>query len=206
MNSLKHNNNRFMSLLVISLATHLCVLFAIHFFNTNKLHAAIIPPYQDNSVFFATIKEIKPALKKTEQQQVLKSPNKNIKTIKRQETEKIISNNAAKNNHTDTQATSSQQYSALLIKQIKSDVSHHFNYPSFARRKGWQGQVLLEFNISDTGIINNIEIRSSSGYEILDNAAQESLSRVHHIKIARNMELPSSLRLQIPIIYQLTKG
>ncbi|MDH5766055.1 MAG: TonB family protein [Gammaproteobacteria bacterium] len=65
-----------------------------------------------------------------------------------------------------------------IISVLHNEFNKHFYYPRSAQRKNWQGQVLLGFSITPAGQINNIQINKSSGYDILDNAAIDSLSRV----------------------------
>jgi len=45
------------------------------------------------------------------------------------------------------------------------------NYPAIARRRGWQGSVLLRFELTPDGLARNISVESSSGHELLDEAA-----------------------------------
>lgn len=44
-------------------------------------------------------------------------------------------------------------------------------YPSIARRRGWQGSVLLKFQLTADGLAQNIVVVRSSGHEQLDQAA-----------------------------------
>jgi periplasmic protein TonB len=45
------------------------------------------------------------------------------------------------------------------------------NYPAIARRRGWQGSVLLTFQLSPEGMARDIVVARSSGHEMLDEAA-----------------------------------
>ena len=207
MDSLKHNNITLISLLAISLVIHAFVFFAIHYFTENNLDISIIPPYQQSSNFSVSL-ENKTAMRDTKSKKKTNPiPLQNKIFYKNK-------NHKTNNSYTGTTKTEllhisvnkTQQNKALLLQQINSEISHSFNYPAFARRKGWQGKVLLEFNVSHTGIITNIEINNSSGYEILDHAAKISLSQIQSLKSAANLNLPLNTRLQVPIIYQLTEG
>ena len=208
MNSLKHNNITFISLLGLSLAVHIIVFSTIHYFKTSNHEISIVSPYQQSNWFSVALTKAKQLPRNAESKIKTTPSTSSVKNLSANQINK--KSNSEKNttevNVAEDKINKSQQYTPLLIRQIKSEISRHFNYPAFARRKGWQGKVLLEFDISHAGIISNIEIKNSSGYEILDHAAQKSLSQVQRIKLALNMDLPRNIHLQIPIIYQLTKG
>ena len=50
------------------------------------------------------------------------------------------------------------------------------NYPSKARDKGKQGKALVSFQIGKSGKIIKLLIESSSGHEVLDEAARMAVS------------------------------
>jgi TonB family protein len=208
MNSLKHNNVVILSLLGVSLAVHAIVFFAIHHFNVNNAEISIIPPYQQSDSFSVAFAKTNTSLPNIESnKKIIPSTSPSKKQLAEKNNTKLNPDKKITNiNLHKTSPNTSKNNKALLIRQVKSEISHHFDYPMFARRKGWQGIVLLEFNVSNVGIINNIEIKKSSGYEILDQAAEKSLSHVQRINVALNMDLPLNTRLQVPIVYQLTEG
>lgn len=49
------------------------------------------------------------------------------------------------------------------------------HYPTVARRRGYEGQTLLRVQVLRSGRVGQIEISTSSGFEILDKAALESV-------------------------------
>ena len=49
-------------------------------------------------------------------------------------------------------------------------------YPAFAKRRGWQGEVLIELLVAADGSLVQAEIKRSSGHKILDKAALRALS------------------------------
>ena len=195
-----------MSLLGISLAVHIIVFFVIRYFTVNNSDISIIPPYQPSS-FSVVFENTSISVRNVDTSKKIPTPlpikklasEKNNKTVI---SDKITTEIKLRNKSLDK----SKKYKALLIRQVKSEISHYFNYPTFARRKGWHGIVLLEFNVTHAGIISNIEIKNSSGYEILDRAAHKSLSHVQRINISLYNNLPLNTRLQVPILYQLTEG
>lgn len=76
-------------------------------------------------------------------------------------------------------------------------------YPLMARRRGWQGTVMVEVWLDANGEQIKREILQSSGYALLDQAALRS--------VARNQFTPYTIngvghpaRLHLPVIYTLT--
>ncbi len=56
-----------------------------------------------------------------------------------------------------------------LTTDIQTYLRKH--YPKEARRKGWEGRVVLKLTIADDGAVSSVEIHTSSGYASLDRAA-----------------------------------
>lgn len=50
-------------------------------------------------------------------------------------------------------------------------------YPKLARKRGWQGRVVLSVHINEEGRPVDIQIKQSSGYKILDRAALKALKK-----------------------------
>lgn len=78
-------------------------------------------------------------------------------------------------------------------------------YPLIARRYGWEGHLLLGYQVDESGIINNVRVTRSSGNAVLDQSAVRTLNNVG--------KLPASiwrggpvLDLQLPVIYKLTQS
>jgi TonB family protein len=53
-------------------------------------------------------------------------------------------------------------------------------YPLLARQNGWEGTTTLRFELLADGTIGQVEIAKSSGYPILDTAAQEAIKQWTH--------------------------
>jgi len=89
---------------------------------------------------------------------------------------------------------------------LKEELNKYFYYPKAAIRRNWQGKLVVSFIIHPDGSIDNIKISESSGYEILDNAAMES---VKQIKLPVNDELSglyslrSDAETRLPVSYTL---
>jgi TonB family protein len=76
------------------------------------------------------------------------------------------------------------------------------HYPNEARKKGYQGEVVLRVEVLSSGLVGKIEVKSSSGYEALD---QSALAAVQQWKFnpARKGENPVPLWVNIPIRFEL---
>ncbi|MBI4925483.1 MAG: energy transducer TonB [Bdellovibrio sp.] len=70
----------------------------------------------------------------------------------------------------------------------------HPQYPKFASKKGWQGEVLLELTANHKGEVLDISIMKSSGFAVLDQVAVDTL---------KNWRVSPLARLQVPIRFQL---
>lgn len=53
-------------------------------------------------------------------------------------------------------------------------------YPLLARQQGWEGTVTLRFEMLADGTIGKVDIVKSSGYPILDAAAQDAVKQWTH--------------------------
>ncbi len=92
------------------------------------------------------------------------------------------------------------------LQYLQEKLSKHFDYPRIAVNKGWQGKVLLGFQLKQNGIIENIYIAQSSGYAILDRAASKSLANIKSIPQINSGFNYTSPELQLPVIYKLQEG
>lgn len=89
--------------------------------------------------------------------------------------------------------------------QLLDAFESYFSYPLQARRKGWQGEVLLSVNIAGNGEIYAVQLLASSGYAVLDRAALKSMNQVEEVDLAQlDLSLPKQpLRIEVPIAYRL---
>jgi len=114
---------------------------------------------------------------------------------------------AEKTVKTKSPATNKQnaESKARVISIIYTELSQHFTYPKLAQRRNWQGKVLLSLQVTSTGKIKNVQLSSSSGYGVLDQAAINSLINMGHLPQVSSW-LSYDIDLKIPVIYQLTEG
>jgi protein TonB len=75
-------------------------------------------------------------------------------------------------------------------------------YPALSRRGGEQGRVILRVLVSAAGTAAEVQLRTSSGYARLDNAAREAVKRWKFIPAKRGSE-PVAAWVLIPISFRL---
>ena len=87
--------------------------------------------------------------------------------------------------------------------RLHADLARHFDYPTLARLRGWEGRVMVAFDVESDGRLQKIHVARSSGFAILDSSALHSLRRVERIIEAADLLQGRRLAMQIPVIYRL---
>lgn len=75
-------------------------------------------------------------------------------------------------------------------------------YPREAKKKGYEGEVLLRVEVLADGRVGEIEVKRSSGHEVLDRSAVTAVKQWKFFP-ARRGETPISTWVNIPIAFQL---
>ncbi len=94
---------------------------------------------------------------------------------------------------------------AHVTSVLIEEFNQYFSYPKIAIKRNWQGKVLLSLRVSSSGKIKDIQIKSSSGYDVLDQAAIESMYKVKKLPKISSW-LKYDIELKLPVIYKLTKS
>ncbi len=90
------------------------------------------------------------------------------------------------------------QYLNDNFAYIRDKILRNISYPDEARRKDWQGTVILSFIIKADGSVRAFKIMQSSGYRLLDRSAMET------VRIAEPFPAPpGEAQLILPISYRL---
>ena len=76
------------------------------------------------------------------------------------------------------------------------------SYPRIAKEKGWEGTVILRVTVSPGGRADAIQIRKSSGYPVLDEAAVHAV-KTWQFRPAYDGTIPLRTRVDIPIHFDL---
>ena len=72
-------------------------------------------------------------------------------------------------------------------------------YPTMARRMGWAGTVKVEFVVLEDGCVKDISVLGSSGFELLDKNAVETIKKASPFPkppIMAQIIMPVSYRLE----------
>ncbi|RYG02715.1 MAG: energy transducer TonB [Chitinophagaceae bacterium] len=75
-------------------------------------------------------------------------------------------------------------------------------YPEAAQEKGWEGTVILSVLVQPDGKAKTVEIKTSSGRKILDQAATQTVQRWTFVP-ARKGETPVEGWVEVPIDFRL---
>jgi len=81
-------------------------------------------------------------------------------------------------------------------------VAANLEYPPLARRRGWQGVVLLELRIETDGRISHTQVSATSGYPVLDAAAVAAL-QLASVPRAQRWLKDGAVDLLVPVEYRL---
>jgi protein TonB len=75
-------------------------------------------------------------------------------------------------------------------------------YPRSAKRRGHQGTVLLSVHVSTTGRVDDLKVKTSSGFTVLDKAALEAV-RTWRFESGRRGDRPVAMWVEVPIQFKL---
>ena len=102
----------------------------------------------------------------------------------------------------DNRMSQNKNLSKALYK-IGSINNPHPPYPFIARKKGFEGKLILEVLVNEDGSVKSTSIRESSGYEILDTVSKETVEKWTFIP-AKKMGRAVKDNIQVPIKFVLT--
>lgn len=107
---------------------------------------------------------------------------------------------AAKNPAAQNLSSTRHNY---LLGQLRTSLSRYLIYPALARKQGWQGIVTVGLRIESDGLLKKIQIRQSSGYNVLDDSALNSLRKIKRLQ-TEEQYADRPHRLTLRVVYQLT--
>lgn len=88
--------------------------------------------------------------------------------------------------------------SAALRERIESLK----RYPSFAKSRKWEGKVVIEADISESGEIVRVQVAESSGHTVLDNEALAVVRKSSPVPLRYELG-QSFITIRVPIVYKL---
>lgn len=118
------------------------------------------------------------------------------------DTEQSADNNVVAKLERST-TTVPERITSLLVSDLERIFALHFYYPRLAIKRGWQGDVKISLRIEADGHLTRVRVLRSSGYDILDNAAMNSIDKIEALPAAVALLDGRSLDLVLPIEYRL---
>lgn len=74
-----------------------------------------------------------------------------------------------------SKSASKKIFQSSASYRIGSENNPHPSYPLLARKKGWEGRVIIQANIDKKGNVKFIKVSESSGFKILDDVSLKTL-------------------------------
>ncbi len=66
-----------------------------------------------------------------------------------------------------------------VIAPVPSEENAPPRYPGLARRRGWEGLVVLLVKVDNRGAVTDVSVQTSSGHRVLDQAALDAVRKWH---------------------------
>src|SRR5512135_625127 len=82
---------------------------------------------------------------------------------------------------------------------IRDAIQHAISYPATARRMGWEGKVVVAFQILPDGSVRDVRVVQGSGHAALDRGAIDAVRNASPFH-----RLPVEAEVITPVIYRLT--
>jgi protein TonB len=114
--------------------------------------------------------------------------------------------NSGQTTRSDQAATAQAAPQNFLLGEVQTQLSRYLRYPPLAREKGWEGTVLVGFRMDSDGSLEHIHVARSSGYDVLDQSAVHSLSRVERLEQLTPRLQGQTLAMQLPVVYRLIEN
>lgn len=115
----------------------------------------------------------------------------------------IAGDSPARQAQTALHTTTSTATNTAISNSVKKQISARFNYPLLARKRGWEGDVVLELRLEADGRMSNVRIAESSGYTLLDRAALKSARAVEATPEVAHWLAGRHIDILIPVYYRL---
>ena len=145
------------------------------------------------------------------------TPEKRIETLRPhrtsevpQQVEPIITTTTSINDiaplTTEQLASQREKQRNYLLGELQSQLKRYLSYPVIARRRGWQGEVTVAFNVNTVGQLNNVRLAQSSGYSVLDRSAVNAINKLENISLPDTLGRLQAMELRLPVRYQLQES
>lgn len=91
-----------------------------------------------------------------------------------------------------------QRYIKEHFSYIRDIITKNISYPYMARKMGWSGRVTVSFIIAENGSVKDIRIVESSGYDLLDKNAVDTVRKASPFP-----RPPVTAEIVVPMVYRL---
>jgi TonB family protein len=91
---------------------------------------------------------------------------------------------------------------AELVFQLHKKLKNLIWYPPIAARSGWEGEVIIDVVLRETGEFIVARVHKSSGHPILDHSAVETVRQACPLTLKEPLEHPV-IKLRVPIKYNI---
>lgn len=143
-----------------------------------------------------SFKSKKPHKKQKRKEEFVRKPQREHQKIQQ---DIPRSNLAQKADHQAQTLTYNQGVSDEFLSKIRDAISSHNQYPRVARMRKIEGEVIVEFILSQSGIMEELRIIESRAEEILQKSALKAVQ-----KAARFFPPPPQrVKIRVPIVYHL---
>jgi len=140
---------------------------------------------------------------------VKKTHNKAPKEAKSQLTKRHMVATRGDISATPGSASSGQDQlnAAARYRRIQAELHKallpRFDYPSAARRRGWQGRVRVGLHVEADGDLTRIHLVESSGHALLDRAAVKNVTELRNVPAAAQWLDGLDMDMILPVRYRL---
>ncbi len=94
----------------------------------------------------------------------------------------------------------------MVTQRLNLAFSEYFTYPRLAQRNGWQGMVKLGLRVEPNGQLSRIRVISTSGYQVLDQAALDTLNSISTLQGIEVWLRGKPVDTVLPVEYKLLGG
>ena len=172
-------------------------------FNANQNNKSLTKLNNKDLSQYDDIKNLTFERKKIDENKTKNSFSKKKQLLSNKESQK---NNRYKKNLSFKKKKTSNSISKNTKSSAKYKIgtiqNPHPEYPMIARKKGWQGRLLLNVHVSKGGDVININVLKTSGFEILDKISVKTIkdwkfipARIGKKNIEDNLNIPVSFKL-----------
>lgn len=98
----------------------------------------------------------------------------------------------------DSPERARQRYLKEHFAYIRDIITKNLSYPYMARKMGWEGRVTVSFVVSEDGSASDIKIIESSGFDLLDKNAVDTVRKVSPFP-----RPPVRAEVVVPVVYRL---